>query len=145
MTLDELQELWSQDSRISIEKIDIEAVNIPQLHSKYYQILSKERLGLRKLEADLKVLYQAKHDYFSGAMDRDTLAEHGWVQCQRTILKSDIPNHISADQDYVKLQLRIAYQQEKVYFLESIIKNLTDRQFMIKNYIEWQRFKNGGF
>ena len=42
------------------------------------------------------------------------------------------------------MTLKIAYQKEKITLLESIIKNITDRGYMIKNYIDWQRFTNGG-
>jgi hypothetical protein len=62
----------------------------------------------------------------------------------RTILKSDIPMHLEADQDIINMTLKIAYQKEKITLLESIIKNITDRGYMIKNYIDWQRFTNGG-
>jgi hypothetical protein len=59
------------------------------------------------------------------------------------IIKADIPMYMDADDDIIKMNLKIGYQQEKVEFLESIIKSLVNRGFQIKAAIEWQRFTMG--
>jgi hypothetical protein len=144
MKLDEIFDLWSQDSEINTAGIDKEAVKIPKLHNKYYKIFSQERLALRKVETEYKQLYLDKYEYFMGTLDKESLIDHNWMPNPRTILKSDIPMHLEADQDIINMTLKIAYQKEKITLLESIIKNITDRGYMIKNYIDWQRFTNGG-
>jgi len=143
MKLEEIYDLWAEDSEIDTTAIDQVAVNIPKLHHKYYKVFSNERLQLRKLEADYKQLYHLKFEYFMGTLDRETLEERGWKPNPRAILKSDIPMHIDSDQDIINLTLKISYQKEKTALLESIIKNVTERGFIVRNYIEWQRFKNG--
>jgi hypothetical protein len=143
MKLDEIYDLWAQDSEMNTAAIDQEAVKIPQLHHKYYKVFSNERLSLRKLEADYKQLYLLKFDYYLGTLDKETLDERGWIPNRRSILKSDIPMHIDADQDIINLTLKIAYQKEKINLLESIIKNISERGYIVKNFIDWQRFTNG--
>jgi len=143
MKLEEIYELWEKDSEINPSFISEEAIKIPKLHNKYYKIFSNERLSLRKLETDYKQLYLLKYDYFMGTLDRETLEEKGWKPNPRNILKSDIPVHIDADQDVINLILKIAYQKEKISLLESIIKNVVERGYMIKNFIDWQKFTNG--
>jgi hypothetical protein len=143
MKLDEIYDLWAQDSEMNTAAIDQEAVKIPQLHHKYYKVFSHERLSLRKLEADYKQLYLLKFDYYLGTLDKETLDDRGWTPNRRSILKSDIPMHIDADQDIINLTLKIAYQKEKINLLESIIKNISERGYIVKNFIDWQRFTNG--
>jgi len=143
MKLDEIYNLWAEDSEIDTTVIDQVAVSIPKLHHKYMQILSKERLQLRKLEADYKQLYHLKFEYFMGTLDRETLEEREWKPNPRAILKSDIPMHIESDQDIINLTLKISYQKEKSTVLESIIKIISERGWQVRNYIDWQRFKNG--
>jgi hypothetical protein len=143
MQLDDIFDLWAEDSEINTTKISEEAIKIPKLHNKYYKIFSQERLLLRKLETEYKKLQLQKYEYFMGTLDRETLAENGWEPNPRSILKSDIPMHLEADKDVINLTLKLAYQKEKITLLESIIKNVTERGFMIKNYIEWQKFSNG--
>jgi hypothetical protein len=144
MKLDEIFDLWNEDSEINTNAIDKEAVKIPKLHNKYFKIFSQERLLLRKLETEYKQLLQLKYDYFMGVLDEETLKEKNWSQNQRTILKSDIPMHIDADQDIINLTLKIGLQKEKCSVLESIIKNISERGYIIKNFIDWQRFTSGG-
>jgi hypothetical protein len=143
MKLEEIYNLWAEDSEIDTTVIDRVAVTIPKLHHKYMQILSNERLQLRKLESDYKQLYHLKFEYFMGTLDRETLEERGWKPNPRAILKSDIPMHIDSDQDIINLTLKISYQKEKSTVLESIVKIISERGWQVRNYIDWQRFKNG--
>ena len=59
------------------------------------------------------------------------------------ILKTDVPMYMEADKEIIDISLKIGLQQEKVEFLESIIKSLNNRGYNIKAAIDWQRFING--
>lgn len=144
MRIDEIQALWEADSTIDRMELGNEAIKIPKLHSKYYKIYIDERLSLRKAQADYKVLLKDKQTYYMGSMDKAELDERGWQQNTLRVLKSDLPTYIEADPDIIKVTLKIGYQQEKVDFLESIIKALRERGFNIKSAIEWARFQVGG-
>lgn len=144
MRIDEIQALWEADANIDRMELGNEAIKIPKLHSKYYKIYIDERLALRKAQADYKVLLKDKQVYYMGGMDKAELDERGWEQNPIRVLKADLPTYIDADQDIIKQALKIGYQQEKVDFLESIIKTLRERGFNIKSAIEWARFQVGG-
>ena len=55
-TLDDLFDLWAEDSKIDRTELGEEPIKIPQLHSKYYKLYSTERLKSVKLQEDLKIL-----------------------------------------------------------------------------------------
>jgi hypothetical protein len=59
------------------------------------------------------------------------------------VLKADLPMYMDADQDIIKLSLKIGLQQEKIEFLVSIIKSLTNRGYNLKSAVDWQKFING--
>jgi len=143
MTLDEIFELWSKDSDINKLAIDEETLKSPKLHNKYYKLLCQERLILKKNETDYKRLFLEKYEYFMGTLDEETLKERKWSPNPRAILKSDIPMHIEADSDIINLTLKIGYQKEKISALESIVKSILERNWIVKNYIDWQKFTNG--
>lgn len=105
--------------------------------------MSDERMLLKKLEEDRKVLIKLKYEYFQGTLSEEELKENHWEPFRQKILKSDIGMHIDADQDIIKINLRIAAQQEKVDVLEQIIKHITNRGFLIKSIIDWEKFKVG--
>lgn len=142
MQLDAILDLWQKDSEIGLE-LSNESLNIPKLHHKYYRIFVDERLQLLKLQSDLKKLERAKNEYYSGTMDIEELNERGWKPWSLKVLKSDIPNYIETDNDIIDLNLRVGYQKEKIDLLDSIIKNLSNRGFQIKNAIDFMRFQSG--
>ena len=51
--------------------------------------------------------------------------------------------HIESNETYIDNNLKIAYQKEKVDFLEAIIKSLNNRGFNINAAIQWEKFKVG--
>jgi hypothetical protein len=142
MKLEEIQDLWSEDCNWKEDLLDEELLRIPQLHTKYYKIFSKERLLLVKLKSDLKVLTGEKWEYYLGDMPQEDLQERGWEPFLKRPLKADIPRYIDSDRDIINSNIKIAYQQEKVDFLDSIIKSLTARGYNIKGAIEWRKFTN---
>ena len=109
MTLDDIMALWSKDCDLDRTELGEESLKIPQLHSKYFNIFSKERLLLRKLETDQKVLHKQKYEWFNGTMDIDDLTELSWEPNPLKILRTDIGQYIDADQDIIQLNLKLAY------------------------------------
>lgn len=144
MNIEEIMELWNTDTNIDKTELGDESLKIPKLHSKYYNILIKERLVLRKYYEDMKKLKLDKYEFFTQGPSEET-RDKGWrLPPKGMILKGDIPMYMDADQDVIDLTLKIGLQQEKVDLLESIIKTIINRNFVIKNAIEWNRFTMGG-
>lgn len=143
MKLEDIQQLWVNDSQIDRTELGEESLRIPQLHSKYFKIFSDERLSLRKYENMYKQHYKLKYEYYNGTISEDELRDNDWEPFQLKILKSDISIYMQADKQLSELELRIELQKEKVEFLESIIKNLPARGYQIKAAIDWEKFKVG--
>lgn len=143
MELDDIFKLWQKDSQIDITDLHNESINIPKLHSKYYNIYSAERLIQRRLESDMKKLKLAKYEFYSMGPDEET-PKHWKLPARGKILRTEIPNYMDGDEDIINLSLKIGYQQEKVEFLDSVIRSLRDRGFNIKNSIEYMKFTSGG-
>jgi hypothetical protein len=143
MKLEEIQEQWAKDSCIDRTELGEESLKISQLHSKYYNLYSAERLLLRKMEKEQRELSRAKFEYYNGTISEDDLKEWAWEPFQLRILKSDVNVYLQGDKDLNRMSLRIDIQTEKVEFLESIIKNLPARGYQINAAISWEKFKVG--
>tara|TARA_R100000008_G_scaffold84843_1_gene73271 strand:- start:2798 stop:3232 length:435 start_codon:yes stop_codon:yes gene_type:complete len=143
MQLDSLFELWKVDSEIDRSELGEASTTIPKLHYKYYKLYSQERLTLRKLEAEYKVLFKDKWEYYQGNMSEEDLKEREWEPFPLKVLKTDIDKYIDSDTDIVKHNYKIEYQKEKIDFLESVIRSINNRGFQIKNAIDWEKFKVG--
>jgi len=144
MKIEEIFDLWSNDSVIDITNISQASTDVPKLHFKYYKIFSEERLLLRKYIEEKKQLILLKSEYYKGELSHEELQDNGWEPFLKRLLKSDVPQYIDADSDIIKLNLKIALQQEKVDLLESILKTVANRTFQVKNYIDHERFRTGG-
>jgi undecaprenyl pyrophosphate synthase len=143
MTLDEIFELWGQDSHISKLELDNAALNIPKLHAKYYRILSQERLLLRKLESEADTLYNNKKLWLLNELASDELKALGWEPQLKKHVKSNVDETLKADKDCINMTLKVALQHEKVEALLDIIKSIHNRSFSISNAINFMKFQQG--
>lgn len=143
MTLDQILEEWRKDAEIDSTELGEESIKIPQLHSKYMKIYFEERRKLKVYEFEIKDISLKKHEYYNGRMSQDELDELEWMPFQKRLLKHEIEMYIESDKDIIKHHVKIANQKEKMQLLEEIVKNLNQRNFQIKNAIEWARFTNG--
>lgn len=144
MKFENIFEEWKTDSEIDQTDLGNESLKIPKLHHKYYMMLSAERSALKKFEAQMKQLKLSKYEFYSQGHTEET-KRLGWELPPRgIILKADIPMYIEADKDIIDLSLKIGIQGEKVEFLDSIIKSLQTRNFLIKNAIDFLKWTNGG-
>ena len=121
-----------------------ESIKIPLLHHKYYKLFVDEGLTFKAYEQQYKTLYKLKYEYYMGTLDEETLSERGWEPNGLKILKADLPIYMEADPDLQQIQAKIDIQKQKISFLESVIKTISNRGFLIKNAIDWERFKVGG-
>jgi hypothetical protein len=143
MKLDDIHNMWSEDCDVDRTELGEESLKIPKLHSKYLRIYSEERLVLKKMDEDRKELVKLKYDYYRGFLPEEDLKANGWQPFQLNVLKSDVPMYIEADQDIIRFNLKYSMQQQKVDTLEAIIKSISNRGYLIKSAIEFEKFKVG--
>lgn len=143
MKLELIMNEWEADTKIDKTELGEASLRLPILHHKYYKMFIEESLLLKKLEGEFKILYRLKHEYYMGLLDRETLKEKGWDPNPLKILKSDLPVYLESDSDMQVIQARIDIQNQKVTFLESAIKTINNRGFLIKNAIDFLKFQNG--
>jgi len=146
MTLEEIQKLWTSDCIIDDSQLDIESIKIPELHNKYLKIFSEERLRLVRMESKKKSLQKLKWLYYTGKIDKTSLDEMGWETFELDLKsrnKEDLNRFIDSDNDLLEMQDKIEYQKEKMNYLETIVKSLVNRGYLIKNAIDWKKFTMG--
>jgi hypothetical protein len=143
MTLEEIFNIWKEDCEINPSELGYAALELAKLHQKYYKFLSFERLNHKKLQGELKKLRLEKQEFFLDGPTESQI-QLGWkLPSKGRILKSDVNAYIEGDDDIIKLNLKIAYQAEKVELLTDIIKTISNRGFHIKSAIDWARFQTG--
>lgn len=141
-TLDQILKHWEKDAVIDQTEPGKELLRIPTLHNKYLQILTQHRIALKKSKFDYSKLRRLKWEYYSGKMDEETLKNLGWEPF-KYVLKSEIDTYLDSDSELIKYLEKRAYYEEAVSVCESIMNELKQRTWQLREYIAWERFIGG--
>lgn len=139
MKLDEILQLISEDSVISEAHITTESARTPKLHAKYYTIYIAELKVLKSIELRMDELKLKAFEYYSHFSSDEVYQAR---PLHRKPLKSEIEMYVSADPDIIKIRGDYELQKMKVKTLEDFIKSISQRSFIIKNMIDWEKYKN---
>ena len=143
MNLEEIQELWNRDREIDITELATESIRIPQIHDKYLKIYVDEKIKLRKLQLNLAKISKMKSDYYSGRMSQEELDRLEWQPFLVKVLKGEVNSYVESDDDIIKLKETIALMEEKINYIDSVIRMINNRGFQIKSAIDWIKYKDG--
>jgi hypothetical protein len=141
-TLEQILKMWESDAMIDQTEPSKELLKIPRYHSKYLAILTKHRIASKKAHFDYLRMRKVKWEYFTGKMSQDELNEYGWEPFQFA-LKSDITTYLEADADLIKLLEKKVYHEEVVSVLESVMNELKQRTWQLRDFIGWEKFIGG--
>ena len=137
MTIEEIMEMWGEDSHIDDKDLDNESLKIPNLHQKYLNIYSKEKRKLSDLKTHWKVLFQQRWEVVISKNGR--APEHNI-----RISKSELEKHyVAADESLQKAEIILNEQEGKVDYLKSVLSMIENRSFHINNAISWRKFVAG--
>ena len=141
MNLESIQEMWKKDSVIDGDLYCEESTKIPQLHMKYMEFHNTFSLMKKEKELDMKRLIKEKWLYYKGKAPSSVYKEMPFDFKLTT--KEEINMFIDADEDVRKLQLKIDYIEQTIFFLDGVLRQINGRNYQIKNAIEWERFQSG--
>lgn len=143
MKIQEIIDMWKNDSVVDDLNLDLESVKISKLHSKYVGILSEERTLLRNLQLARRNLFRKLREYYLGTATQEDLQDLGREPYLQRILKNEVLAYIESDELLVKHDNKIGIQQEKIDVLLEIMKSINGRNFNVKNMIDWKRLMVG--
>ena len=133
---------WENDSVIDQTEPGKELLNIPKLHNKYLTYLTKHKIATKKAHFDYLRMRKIKWEYYTGKTPKEELDQYGWEPFQFT-LKSDINTYLEADADLIKLLEKKVYHEEVVSVVESVMSELKQRTWQLRDYISWEKFIGG--
>ena len=140
MDLNELQNDVERDLKIDDTELDLESIRTPQLHNKYLKHYTKYSLQLKKVQDDYKELYRIKWEYYTGKADPSVYQAQPF---DLKILKSDVGIYLDADKDLQEVGQKEAYLAAVVTYLEKVLREINNRNWNIRNAIEWKKFIHG--
>ena len=149
LKFEKIKEEWAEDSLVEFEfknknysadlgKISME---IPFQHNKYlnhYTDLSQIKTSL---EFEVRKLVREKREYYSGEAEAKVYAEKPFGSSIKTSDKMKV--YLESDEDIINQEAKIKYIDQMLFFLDNVLKMISQRNYHVKNAIEWEKFING--
>ena len=146
---EKIREEWKEDSYVEFEfksknysadlgKISME---IPFQHNKYlnhYTDLSQIKTSL---EFEVRKLVREKREYYGGEAEAHVYADKPFGSSIKTADKMKV--YLESDDDIINTEAKIKYIDQMLHFLDHVLKMVSQRNYHVKNAIEWEKFING--
>ena len=141
INLDKIQSMWQEDCKIDIDNMNEESIKVPQLHSKYHEILNNLILLRTKAQKIQKSVRHERYEYYSGKADPEVYEKEPFPKKVRD--KDALIRYMDADDRVSDANLKVEYYDVMINYTESILKQISNRTYQIKNSIEWHKFQAG--
>ena len=141
INLDKIQSMWQEDCKIDIDNMHEESIKVPQLHSKYHEILNNLILLRTKAQKIQKSVRHERYEYYSGKADPEVYEKEPFPKKVRD--KDALIRYMDADERVSDANLKVEYYDVMINYTESILKQVSNRSYQIKNSIEWHKFQAG--
>ena len=141
INLDKIQSMWQEDCKIDIDNMHEESIKVPQLHSKYHEILNNLILLRTKAQKIQKSVRHERYEYYSGKADPEVYEKEPFPKKVRD--NEALIRYMDADDRVSDANLKVEYYDVMINYTESILKQISNRTYQIKNSIEWHKFQAG--
>jgi len=141
INLDKIQSMWQEDCKIDIDNMHEESIKVPQLHSKYHEILNNLILLRTKAQKIQRSVRHERYEYYSGKADPEVYEKEPFPKKVRD--KDALIRYMDADDRVSDANLKVEYYDVMINYTESILKQISNRTYQIKNSIEWHKFQAG--
>ena len=140
---------WASDSHVEHEfknkqyTADLGQISmeIPFQHNKYLNHYTDISQIKTSLEFEIRKLVKEKREYYSGEADAKTYAAKPFGSHIKTTEKMKV--YIESDDEIINLEAKIKYLEQMMYFIDHVMKQISNRGFQVKSAIEWEKFVNG--
>ena len=141
LDLEMIQKMWEEDSKIDLDNLHTESINIPKLHAKYFEIYNNIVLLKKKAEQQRKNTRHERYEYFSGKAAPEVYVTNPFPKKIRD--KDTMQKYLDSDESLSSVSLKIDYYDTILNYIESILKVIQNRTYQIKNAVEFMKFQAG--
>ena len=146
---DNVKTEWQEDSQVDFqfkskqytEDLAQLSLGIPYQHNKYVNYYNDFSTEKSALEFQYRIKVRDKREYYQGEADPEVYKEKPFGQTIKTSEKMKV--YLEADEDLINIEMKIEFINKALFYLDNVLKMVSNRSFQIKNAIEWEKFING--
>lgn len=139
--LKKYQEDSKKDLEIKRDQLDHESLITPTIANRWQIALATEKKILGKFWQKQKKVKRQRWEYYRGYAKAETYKKEPQ---DKKIQKSDIDIYLESDAQYQAIMEIIQNQQLIVDFLQFMLEQINQRNWNIRNALEFMKFINGG-
>ncbi len=147
MNIEQVLEMWKEDSIIDDLKLDDTTIKMARIHSKYLELITIAKIRRKKKDLDYKTLLKNKWLYYNGKLSKEEIDIYQWEYDPfgglNKPLKGDMNYYYNSDIDIQKAQAALEYDKVLIETLEEIMSTIRWRHQNIGNIIKWRSFEAG--
>ena len=144
-----IREEWQHDTQIDFQFKNKEysedlarlALEIPFQHNKYLNYYTDLSQIKTSLEFEVRRMVKEKREYYGGEAEAKVYAEKPFGTSIKTAEKMKV--YMEADNEIINIEAKVKFIDQMLYFLEQVMRQISNRGFQIKRAIEWEKFING--
>jgi hypothetical protein len=143
-TIEQVLEEWKQDAPYTELSLQKDLYTTPNLHAKYLGAFVYFKAKKDAAEKKYNLMAHVRKKYYRGELTKEELAKYGWDQYQGLKMSnSEFNSHMTYDPILVELSLSVESYKTSVLALEYIMKQISQRDWGMKNIIEYQKWISG--
>lgn len=144
VNIDLLMEEWVKDATYDETEPQKAMANIPKLHAKYLRIMTHHNLLVKKLLSEYNSRRKIKWEYYSGDLNNpEDLKIYGLEPMLKKVLRADLQHYLDSDNELNSILLKKVMHEEIVEFCKQVLKELNNRTWQLKSYMDWEKFIGG--
>ena len=144
VNIDALMEEWVKDAAYDETEPQKAMANIPKLHAKYLRIMTHHNLLVKKLLSEYNSRRKIKWEYYSGDLNNpEDLKIYGLEPMLKKVLRADLQHYLDSDNELNSILLKKVMHEEIVEFCKQVLKELNNRTWQLKSYMDWEKFIGG--
>ena len=140
MNLDDLFLEVETDITIDDSELDRESLRTPYLYDKYLKFLVTVSIAYKNVEENYNKMRLEKYHYYTGKADPEVYKNEPF---DLKVMKTDVHMYLDADSDLSDMRKSLEYSNQRIEYVKKTLKNIQDRNWNIKNAIDWRKFKEG--
>lgn len=133
VSFEKIQEIFQKDVTISPDNVSTKSIEIPKLSARYLKVYNSIKKEMRDVEGRRESLYATLYEHYKF---NDRIA---WDN------KNEIEMKVFSDPRYASILVEIRTLKYQEEYLKACVDVINKMSYAIKNYIENEKFKNGGF
>lgn len=143
MKLEDLHKLWDKEQELDFSQPDKIIRETPLAHGRWWKFYTDEKQRYLTIKQEHDKLRLLKYEWYIGRMSDSERISLKWAIQPLKLLKTEVDDYLATDAELAPLATRVELQLLKLKFIEDGIKSINNRNFLLKNYLEWLRFSNG--